>query len=250
MGVICQKLQSEEEIITRIFDSLLLKEIPVQQSYDEFQVCVVKDELDFFKYFNFVDKVIGSSSYKELQKLFFENLWKESENKLQKIGTLIIILSKGLDKEKLEFLVKHFENCYFTKNDNLKSKGVEIAIKIFLEDLIYINTSLCYLTFNGHVGNENMKNHPYIWNEKRKEKLLYSIYQNFESVKHKYQKRKTNELNNLNTRGSSDSIGLDYDSITLKEFFELIETQLDGDFIREWLQDDYMKEKCGDRICI
>jgi hypothetical protein len=246
MGVTCQRFLNEEESITAIFSSLPLREIPVQRSYEEFQLCMENGALDFFKYFSYVDKIVGNNSNQELHKFFFENLWKEEVNRVQMIGTLIILLSKGSDGEKIGILVKHFHSYYFSKKSN-KSNAMENSLKSFLWDFIYTHTYLCYLSFNSHLGNDNMKSYTYIWSENRREKLMYAIYQNYESVKLKYNKRQQSEdYSSLSSKSSEESISsTDYDNIILKEFFKLVDTQLDGDFVREWLHDDYMREKTG-----
>jgi hypothetical protein len=254
MGVTCQKFLSEEESITSIFSNLLLKDIPVEQCYEEFQQCIIKDELDFFKYTTFVSKIIGSNSYQDLQKIYFENLWKEKENRIHKLGTLIILIAKGSDSEKVELLLRHFNTFYFTNRNINKSKAMENAVKSFLHDFIYINTTLCYSSFRIHIGSDNMKHYADIWNEKRKDKLMYTMYQNYESVRHKYHRKKLSDeyvSGNLRTSASINTEeATNNDNIVLKEFLDLVDTQLDGDFIREWLHEDYMREKAGDRICV
>jgi hypothetical protein len=241
MGTTCQKLSSEDETITEIFANLLLRYIPVNQSYAEFQQCMVNDELDYFKYFNYTNKIIGTNSYKDIQKAFFENLWKEI-HKVQKIGLLVVLLSKSSENDKVDYILKHFD--YYLKETNMSK---ERAVKLLINDTIYMSTTLSYSTFSCHVGNDNMKNYNQIWNDKRKEKLMYTIYQNYESVKYKYHQRKiVKDVNSFSSRGTS----IDFEALILREFFELIETQLDGDFIREWLHDDFMKEKADNKICL
>jgi hypothetical protein len=255
MGATCQKLSSEDETITNIFNSLLLKDIPVNQSYEEFQQCMCNDDLDFFKYFNYTNKIIGNNLYQDLQKVFFENLWKEKDRRSQKIGILVVALSKSSDSEKIDYILKHLDCYYLVGKDVNKGKAIEIGVKNMLADMIYMHSTLCYNTFRTHVGNDNMKNYVQIWNDKRKEKLMFTIYQNYESVRYKYHRKKMSD-GDVRSRNSSDSNNVqereqvDYESLVLREFLELIETQLDGDFIREWLHEDFMKEKSGDRICI
>ena len=89
-----------------------------------------------------------------------------------------------------------------------------------------------------------MKTLNQVWCEKRKEKLLFFIYQNYESVKYKYQRRASKEeaFDEELPQITNETI-----NIIVDEFIELTFMQLRGEFIRDWLYEDYMRE--SNRTC-
>ena len=75
-----------------------------------------------------------------------------------------------------------------------------------------------------------------------------------------YNTKKTNEIS-LENKELNSSLLIDNDTIfkseeqtiaeekVLKEFFELSFSQLNGEFIRNWLYDEYIKDKPYDNTC-
>jgi hypothetical protein len=230
MGGTCAKMQDEEETINNIFSQMTLAEIDSSVAYEEFVKCIKDGKLDFFLFPSYISSITGYNNYQELQNNFLENLRKDN-NAIRKIGSLVIYHSKGSPLDKVKILRKHFKTFY--------QGELEDMTKIYISDIIELNTDHCYETFSKKIGDENMKTLSKIWTAKRKSKLINFIHQNYESTKFKYLKR-----------GSKDDI-LDVDlpplnEITnltvIDEFIDLTYMQLTGEYIREWLYQDFMKE--------
>ena len=112
----CQKIESEQEVIMRILSKMSLCDIETKSVYEEFFKCLNREDgfLDYFLYKTFLNKIVGDNNYKNVQSKFFENLWKinDSGKKSKVIGTVIILLSKGVETTKVETLFKHYSTFY------------------------------------------------------------------------------------------------------------------------------------------
>jgi hypothetical protein len=230
MGGTCAKMQDEEETINNIFSQMTLAEIDIAVAYEEYLKCMKDGKLDYFIFPGYITSITGYNTYQELQSNFLENLRKD-KNANMKIGCLVIYHSKGTPLDKIKILQKHFKTFYVG--------DFEETTKAYIRDIIEINTDHCYETFSKKIGDENMKTLSKIWTENRKKKLMKFIHQNYESTKFKYQKR-----------GSKEDI-LDIDlppinhstqQLVVEEFIDLTYMQLTGEYIREWLYGDFMKE--------
>lgn len=299
MGVscACQKMESEEETISRILHSMSLSDIEVKCAYSEFLKCINREEdyLDFFIFKSFLTKIIGENNYKFAQFHFFENIRKMDLKKknVKRIGDMVIYLSKGTTNQKIHTLNQHF--LHFYKNSEEKT------IKEFIADMIDINTDNCLVSFRDNIGVEGVKLMNDIWKKSRKRKLLLFIYQNYESVKIKYYHRpicspegkpidklnisldhenlsgeNTNDSNENKEKNAkimterndlcdayekfnksqnehflkmNESVVSDNEKI-ITEFLGLSFTQLSGEYIRNWLYEDYLKDKSYENMCI
>ena len=275
MGLIltCQKLECEDEILQRILSTMFLTEINCKLAYIEFLKCINKDNtIHYFKFQTFLKLIIGNNIYKLAQKEFFNNLFRNSATSIRVIGTIIIFLSKGSKSDKIELLKTHFNSYYNGLNDN--------SIKEFVMDIIDANTDNCIVSFKSNLSVELVKNMCDVYQHKRKRKLEDLILGNYDGVKMKYFNIKTNEidlcqgdelkLNNSlideddnindndvvikNEKAMNDDLFINEDCSVksdkmLKEFFELSYSQLNGEFIRSWLYDEYLKDKPYDESC-
>ena len=280
MGLIltCQKLECEDEILQRILSTMFLTEINCKLAYIEFLKCINKDNtIHYFKFQTFLKLIIGNNIYKLAQKEFFNNLFRNSATSIRVIGTIIIFLSKGSKSDKIELLKTHFNSYYNGLNDN--------SIKEFVMDIIDANTDNCIVSFKSNLSVDLVKNMCDVYQHKRKRKLEDLILGNYDGVKMKYFNIKTNEidlcqggdelkLNNSliddddnnnsnlndndvvikNEKTMNDDLFINEDCSVksdkmLKEFFELSYSQLNGEFIRSWLYDEYLKDKPYDESC-
>ncbi len=284
MGVACQchKIECEEETVSRILSTMHLSEIETKSAYIEFSKCINKDEgyLDFFLFGGYLSKVSGNNNYKNAQISFFDNLRKldSRQQNIKRIGSIIIYLSKGTKYQKIDLLYDHYMK-YYTKFD-------EKTIKEFISDIIDTNTDNCMQSFRENLGYEVVKNMSEIYKSIRKRQLLFHIYNNFQKIKIKYFHHpnfmKTERLNNSididNTVGielnperdditetyerynknQCDQIchySIDVKKLTdeekvVKEFIELAFNYMSGEYIRNWLYEDYLKEKTYENVCI
>ena len=282
MGLIltCQKLECEDEILQRILSTMFLTEINCKLAYIEFLKCINKDNtIHYFKFQMFLKLIIGNNIYKLAQKEFFNNLFRNSATSIRVIGTIIIFLSKGGKSDKIELLKTHFNSYYNGLNDN--------SIKEFVMDIIDANTDNCIVSFKSNLSVDLVKNMCDVYQHKRKRKLEDLILGNYDGVKMKYFNIKTNEIdlcqgdelklnnsliddddNNINNNSNindndvgiksekamNDDLFINEDCSVksdkmLKEFFELSYSQLNGEFIRSWLYDEYLKDKPYDESC-
>ena len=152
--------------------------------------------------------------------------------------------------------------------------------------IIDCNTDQCLLAFRQYIGSEVTRNVSAIWKTKRKKKLLYSILNHLDDIKKKFKRDLTvkekygeDEFLNLSDILDHFSYKKDYDEEEeenavedevfetptpggkfhsfnesiyekgiVKEFLELAYPQLNGEYIRNYLYDEYMKER-GEKIC-
>ena len=285
----CQKIESEEETFMRIFSSMNLAEIETKSAYAEFSKCINSEEgyLDYFLFKNFLSKIVGENNYKTAQICFFENLRKMDDKKqnLKRIGSLIIILSKGSKYQKIDLLYEHYMK-YYTFFD-------EVTVKEFLSDLIDMHTDTCIQSFRENFDYEVIATMSEVYKKLRKRQLLYHIYGSFEKVKiknlHGSPKKPSEKLNTSfdmenilegenncspMKRKKGDDFGeiyerynksqcdtiklsltfenkkLNDDERTVKEFIDLSFNHLNGEYMRNWLYEEYMREKSYENVCI
>ena len=273
----CQKVECEEEILQRILSTMILPEIDCKIAYTEFLKCIDKDKnLNYFKFQNFIKVIIGNNIYKLAQKEFFDNLFRNGDKSIRVIGSIIIFLAKGTKTSKIELLKMHFTNYYQGLNDN--------SIKEFVQDIIDANTDNCIVSFKNNLSIDLVRNMCDIYQKKRKRKLENFILNNYDGIKTKYYNLKNNNeiileeegydednlLNNTLADLEENKKNLKHGKVitiekeedifkseeetmknekVLKEFFELTFSQLSGEFIRNWLYDEYLKDKPYDNTC-
>ena len=273
----CQKVECEEEILQRILSTMILPEIDCKIAYTEFLKCIDKEKnLNYFKFQNFIKVIIGNNIYKLAQKEFFDNLFRNGDKSIRVIGSIIIFLAKGTKTSKIELLKIHFTNYYQGINDN--------SIKEFVQDIIDANTDNCIVSFKNNLSIDLVRNMCDIYQKKRKRKLENFILNNYDGIKTKYYNHKNNNeiileeegydednlLNNTLADLEENKKNLKHGKVitiekeedifkseeetmknekVLKEFFELTFSQLSGEFIRNWLYDEYLKDKPYDNTC-
>lgn len=279
MGVACacQRLESEEETISRIFSAMNLSHIEAKSAYSEFLNCINQDigSIDYFMFQNYTNLIIGENKYKLVHKEYFENL-RKLDSSLKKIGSAIIFISKGSKLSKINLLHDHYKRYYVHLKDS--------SIKQFINDIVELNTDDCVDAFKDYLGYESVRNIKKVYSTKHKRQLKNFIFLNYESVKLKYFHFKNNlsmiqpELDRLNTsieidnkelktsNGFSSTMEKNFknkcdivpykleedwsDEKLLKELLELSYDQLSGEYIRNWLYDEFLKEKSFDELCI
>lgn len=281
----CEKIETEEEMIGRIMTSLALKEIDSVSAYENFLKCIVNRELDFFSFQNYLNSIVGDNKYSKIQKTYFDNLRKlEGGNyeNMKKIGIMIISLSKGYNTVKTNLLISHFNYFYLnqlfsneidTIKEEIDSNRLIFSLRLFVSDVIECNTQHCLTTCREFMQYDGFKNVSNIWNIKRKRKLLCNILQNIENIEMKFLKNKEelekyqyssgdafksyksmnmteeSEDENENREVKPLYVNAIYDIIITNEFIELTYPQLNGEYIRNYVYDEYMKERSFEKIC-
>lgn len=259
MGITCacQKIESEEEIIGKILNNMVLSEIDTLSAYEEFMKCVNDvQQIDYFKFFNYMKKLTGEHHYKHVQYAFFDNLRKKEINNTKRIGLMIIFMSKGSNSIKISTIIKHFEQFYDKRTEML-----EFSIQELINDIIDANTENCIAAFRGILSSEQIRSLGDYWKKSRRRKLMYHILVNFDSVKNKYL---TNEYYISKNSAEMDQTGevekekdlprkshfSEQNTQIIKEFIELSFSHLKGEYIRGWLYEDFLKDRSYEKICV
>ena len=179
----CQKIESEEEILSRIIGNMKLREIETKCVYNQFLNCVDHEDMiiDYFLFSNFISQVIGINFYKLPQTNFFENLRKRSDYlyaNVKAIGIILILFSAGDENTKINFIVDYYFSFYGKLNEK--------TVKEFLGYIIDSQTDNCIFSFREIYSYESIKAFKEIYSRNRRRLLINIIYENFESVKLKY----------------------------------------------------------------
>jgi hypothetical protein len=279
----CQKVESEEETIETILCTMPLNEINTNTAYTEFLQCIKNNHLDFFLFQSYLEKIIGENIYSKVQFSLFNTIYKRSDNQenIKKIGSMIIFLSKGSNSLKINTLFEHFNKFYFIKGE----KELKYQLKEFITDIVDYNTDNCLLAIQDSMEYEGIKTISNIWRKNRKRALIDSVYANYESLNRSFDRisshrnLRTEHFHRVHTLGDYDdemnlrkgsgitetkrlNTELNYtlnthqnqnqsesEKSVPKEFFELSFSQLKGSYIRNYLYEEYMKEKTYDRGC-
>ena len=183
--------------------------------------------LDYFNFNTMLNLLIykDSNKCKAIHQLYFDNL-RKMENSVAIIGTMFIYLSKGVKEEKIELLTNLYNQCFSTIHREV--------FNAYVKGIINANTSVGVYSFGSALGNEGVKKMNEIFAEKRRRNLNDYIMNNYGSVYNKYYK---NEDGNVEqgVDGNNGKI--------VKEFFELVYSMLEGEYMRNWLSEEYEKDK-------
>lgn len=232
----CLGIECEEEIIQRVLSSLPLNELPVKEAYDKYTQCINNENstLDYFKYNDYLLVVIGETKFKQAQYDFFQNL-RRSEDSIGMIGSEIIFLSKGEEEEKITKLTEHYRKYY-------KSMHREV-IQNFIQSIIEVNTDTCIYSFNSSFGIESSKRMREIYSSVRQKKFNKVIMANYDSLYEKIYKTSTPSPDQLCFLTADQGDNMDKLVRFVKELMELTYSHLRGEFIRNWLYDEFVKDK-------
>lgn len=221
----CQNVENGEEIIHKILSTMNIKEIHCSRAYLEFNKCIdvtnKGGDLQINKslYTNYINALIGHNSYRDLQFKFFDSL-QIKDRKI--IGVIVVLLSEGSKNEKSKLLTEIYNKYY----DNLKS---------MINTIIDVFSRYCVTLFRETLGKDSIKMLEEVYCEDRIQKLGEKIVGNFNGVQKKYFSKsvgsdngfsKINELNELMNN----------------EFFELSLDQLNGEYMRNWLYEEYLRD--------
>ena len=214
---LCIKGETEEELISRIIQSMRINEINVYTAYEDFINCIVDHKLDENSYKLFILKMIGNDRYQNAQKDFFNNIYiyyKKDDKNIKVIGSLICFLAKGSITEKVEVLFNHLKLFY---NDLVS------GVNDLIVEMVQVNTKLFEVTLKTYIGQEGVRNLKELWNDERIENLTNSYYSDLQS----YINRKVAD---------------NYDEL-LKKYLEIKFNDLQGETIRNTIYEHYMKER-------
>ena len=235
----CQKNESEEEIIERIFKNIPIHNIPTKTLYSQYEKFLIftPDEkenqntisLNYFEYSYYIIPIIDikKNIYRIIHLDYFDSL-RRMENKESIIGTILIYLSNGNKEEKVSCLCELYNKCF---NNNINNKQIFVN---YIEDVINANTNICLDSFNHSISSEGNVKLNEIYNNSRKKKLNEMICKNYDFVFKKYYDDKTPNDNDIKNNKKNEMI--------CKEIFELIYGYLDGVYIRNWLAEEYIKD--------
>ena len=256
-GLKCQLGESEEEIIERIFHSLPFKDIDANKLINDLNKRIIESErlsayttrvqvkhipkismsFDMEEIQKYLKDQIESSNnpYKDIQLKYFNNIIK-MDNSVLILTTILICICKGEKDQKVKIL-----SDLYDKSNLLIDKDL---FKFYLKDIIDANSTILVSSFNELFGKDsNRLDDEY--NDFRKKKLCEFILSNY-----------TIAFNNVfkdNKFEMTDSIviGDEMNKLFIAELFDLILPSLKGDFIRNWLAEEYEKDRStiGNAAC-
>ena len=236
----CHKIELEEETIEQIFNEIPISKMPLEKIYKEFMECVNETtpedstdkpySLDYFKYANFLlPKIdIEENQYRNIHLDYFDNL-RRTESRIENLGTILIFLSIGSKEEKIGDLINLFSKCYNTIS--------QFNLNEYILNVIKANSNLCVYSFMSSLPKEGIIILNKVYDLSRQKNLANFIMSNYNSLYQKYFKD-----NNTPTQFDLD-VKKNNNQIFLKEFFELIYSMMNGVYIRNWLMEEYTKNK-------
>jgi hypothetical protein len=213
----CIKGETEEEIISRIIQSMRINEISINTVYEDFSNCISNNELVEESLRLFILKMIGNDRYQNAQKDFFTHIYlhyKKDNRNVRVIGSFICFLGKGSVSEKVDVLYKHLKKYY---------TDLEQAVNEIIYDIIYVNTKIFELTLRGYIGPEGESNLNELWKEGRILNLSNYFRNDFQS----YKQEKVNE--------NKDDV--------VKKYLEIKFEELQGENIRNVMYEQFMKDR-------
>ena len=230
MGLIntctCKRSESEEELISIIFNTMKIRIIDVSLTYSDFLTCIVTEDniekIDTNFYTKFILRVINSCRYKNPQINYFHTLLKENDiriNGIKLIGVAVILLSDGSFTDKVSFLEKHFIKYYLDGN-------MDRNIKDLIIDVIEIHTEMCLISFKDLIHADSYKTLCIIWMKNMKQKLILKLMFIYEEIKHRH-----NEENLSNEKTS-----------LLNRFLSNVYNNLTGENVRSYLYERYISD--------
>ena len=209
----CQKIETEEEIIHQNLTSMNINELPCESVYSEYKKTFLNYSdltINKNKYDVFSSALIGHKNYTDIQKDFFLNL---PDYNITILGPILVLLSLGNKTEKSNILTEYYMKYYLPE------------ITDFISDIIKVFTIYCIELFHDKLDRDNADKLIEVYNSVRIKRLSEFILNNYYQVKTKY----------MNQSIKDEKI--------VHEFFELSLEQLNGDYMRNWLYDDYLKNK-------
>jgi hypothetical protein len=277
----CQKVESEEETIDRLFSTMNLNDIDTESAYEEFVKSITNKKLDLSLFESYLNRIIGDNTYSKVQYKYFNSMSQKHNNSenIKKLGLAIIMLSKGTNETKITCLFNHFNNFYKLQNKITDTfKVLPTLVQEFIMDIIENNTDYCLYAIQSSMEVEYINEIAQVWKKERMKNLFNSIYANFESLNFKYNKFHSpkkrslslidgNSEEKLREKKKSTDIISDKKCITefsyqiadknykdesekiIHEFIELSFGQFIGSYIRNFLYEDYMKERTFEKVC-
>jgi hypothetical protein len=229
LACLCRRTDSEEEYISKIFNSMNLRNLEINEIYFEFLNCMIEDKIEIEKdlYNNFLCKIVNPRDYREAQVDYFENLLEINGNKIngiKRIGALIIMLSNGSYSDKISYLEKHIYKYYGKSDRNVKE---------FISDLVEMNTDICLVSFKKYIDPELYKSVAIIWKKQRKQKLINKIFTIYEELKLNEQKEFNGKYSSTNVKEMKSLLNI---------FLNTSYNNLTGESIRAFLYEEYINE--------
>lgn len=228
----CQNVENGDEIIHTIMSTMNIREVPCKRAYEEYKKCISKGEnnkilVNKIAYSNYINALIGHNTYREVQTIFFEHL--QNDNHMI-IAAIIVLFSQGNKEEKGKLLTEIYNEFYIGDS------------KKMIMDIITINTSYCVELFKDNLGKDSYNMLTDIYNERSKDKLADLILVNYNGVEKKYFSKSMGSVDNKSLKEKDDKM--------LTEFFNLSLEQLDGEYIRNWLSEEYLKTNIEKKDCL
>ncbi|MCQ2815779.1 MAG: hypothetical protein MJ252_00785 [archaeon] len=249
----CQFGESEQEIIERIFSSLPFNKVDLGRlTYDLNETIIESDRLSSYssqpstgpikhipkitmsfntdKINSYLEKYVNVDENKcnKIHMTYFNNVLHMKNNVLI-LSTILVSLCRGDKDEKVKYLSELYE-----KGNLLIDKDL---FKFYLYDIIKANSVLCVNSCRNFLGEKSSKLMDEIYSEYRRKKLCDFILSNYTIA--------FNEVFRPKEVSLTDSVVIDDTNIKkfISALFDLIFPSLKGDFIRNWLSEEYERDK-------
>lgn len=231
----CRDTEIGDEMLEEIINEIPIKDTPVSESFEQYKSCINQEttgsgdkrvDLDYAKLCGLLFPR-EKSKYRAQQMEYFDNVWRSDEG-TQVLGELIILLSKGGKISHIKYSCELYELFYQNLDKNNLWKLVRGVVQSMSE--------LALISFGTGLPTKENKKMSQMYSISRQKALTDYIMSNYDSLFEKEFKGKTPQPGELKMKNKNIKD-------LLKRFYELIYSNLNGNYIRNWLSEEYLKEK-------
>lgn len=234
----CRDTEIGDEMIDNMMKEIPLKDVPVSESYERFISCLKEEKneydlesfyLDYPKLCEFLFPIVSgdSNKHKMEQMEFFDNVRKIDQGN-EVLGFLIILLSNGGKLSQIKYWCLLYEKFH---------KHLERSpLWKIIHGLVQSLSELALVSFGISLPSKENNKLSQVYSISRQKELTDYIMINYDSL---YEKK----FGNRTPVPEEIKMSKNDNKNFLNRFFELIYSNLNGNYIRNWLSDEYLKEK-------
>lgn len=246
----CRDTEIGDEMLEDMIKQIPLHNVPVTESFESYKSCLEENEddyggktfyLDYSKFCEFLNPLISSegNKYRLEQLEYFDNV-RRVEQGTEVLGLLLILLSNGSKIQQIQYACELYTIFHEELSRTHLNKLINGIICSFSE--------LALISFGTTLPSKENNKLSQVYTASRQRELTDYLMKNFDSlyVKRFKEETPTQEACKMTNNKNKQLIN---------RFYELIFSNLNGSFIRNWLNDEYLKEKpklinpcdwCGD----
>lgn len=238
----CRDTEIGDEMLDNMIKEIPLKDVPLKESFESYKSSLNWGNndygkktvyLDYSKFSEFLNPLIVKSSnkYQNEQIMYFDDV-RNLENGTEILGQLIILLSNGNKEEQIDYSCE----LYNTFHDTLEESSLHNTILGIVRSF----SDVALESFASLLPNKEYIKLKQIYVPNKQRALADYIMSNYRFIAEKKNKGKTPVGEDSKKSNKKEK---DEDKALLKRFFELIYSHLNGSYIKNWLNDEYLKEK-------